>query len=119
MIKNLMLFGALVGILLTGSVASAQDKGGKGEAKAVGEAAAGKDVFEANCGVCHNADSDEKKMGPGLKGLFKRATLNNKKKVTDASVMAIVNEGGSGMPSYADQITAKEKADLLAYLKTL
>ena len=34
-----------------------------------GDAAKGKAIFE-QCAVCHNADSDEKKMGPGLKGLF-------------------------------------------------
>ena len=33
-----------------------------------GDAAKGKEIFE-QCSVCHNADSDEKKMGPGLKGL--------------------------------------------------
>ena len=31
---------------------------------AKGDAAKGKQVFE-QCAVCHNADSDEKKMGPG------------------------------------------------------
>ena len=38
------------------------------------DAAKGKEVFE-QCSVCHNADSDEKKMGPGLKGLFKKPTF--------------------------------------------
>lgn len=83
------------------------------------DAAKGKDVFESNCSVCHNADSTEKKMGPGLKGLFKRAELVNKKKVTDANVQALINEGGNGMPGFADQLTAAEKGDLIAYLKTL
>ena len=83
------------------------------------DVAKGKDTFESNCGVCHNADSTERKMGPGLKGLFKRAELVNKKKVTDANVVAIINEGGNGMPAFADQLTRTEKEDLLAYLKTL
>ena len=83
------------------------------------DAAKGKDVFESNCAVCHNADNAEVKMGPGLKGLFKKASLNNKKKPSDAVILAIINEGGNGMPGFGDLLTAPEKADLVAYLKTL
>jgi mono/diheme cytochrome c family protein len=88
---------------------------------AAGNASKGKDVFEQNCGVCHNADSTERKMGPGLKDLYKRAQLANKKKVTDANVLDFVNKGSSekGMPGFADQLTDQEKTDLIAYLKTL
>ena len=85
---------------------------------ATGDPAKGKTVFAA-CAVCHNADSTEKKMGPGLKGLFKRDKLKSGKKVTDATVLARVNEGGGGMPAYKDMLTDGEKNDLIAYLKTL
>jgi cytochrome c len=85
-----------------------------------GDAAKGKETFESNCAVCHNADSEEKKMGPGLKGLFKRTTLANKKKVSDASVTEMINKGSdTGMPSFADILADQEKVDVLAYLKTL
>jgi mono/diheme cytochrome c family protein len=104
-------------LLLAASLAFGQDKQGKGGA---GVAAKGKEVFESNCSVCHNADSTETKVGPGLKGLFKRATLNNKKKVSDATVLEMINMGSdSGMPPYMDMLTAAEKADVIAYLKTL
>src|ERR1700748_1413418 len=83
------------------------------------DAAKGKTVFEDNCAVCHNADSDEKKMGPGLKGLFKKDKLTNGKKPTDANVRGKVDEGGNGMPAYKDMLSDMEKDDLLAYLKTL
>ena len=46
----------------------AQDKGKPGDA------AKGKETFD-QCSVCHNADSEETKVGPGLKGLFKHAKL--------------------------------------------
>jgi cytochrome c len=82
------------------------------------DAEKGKEVFE-QCAVCHNADSDEKKMGPGLKGLFKKDKLKNGKKVTEANVKAIINAGGNGMPAYADMLSDEEKANLMAYLKTL
>ena len=83
-----------------------------------GDAAKGKEVFE-QCGVCHNADSDEKKMGPGLKGLFKKDKMTNGKKPTDATVRAKIDEGGNGMPAYKDMLSDTEKDDLIAYLKTL
>src|SRR5689334_16368157 len=84
-----------------------------------GDAEKGKEVFQ-QCGVCHNADSDEKKMGPGLKGLFKKDKLtSNGKKPTDATVKAKVDEGGNGMPAYKDMLSDQEKDDLLAYLHTL
>jgi len=82
------------------------------------DAAKGKEVFE-QCSVCHNADSTEKKMGPGLKGLFAKDKMTNGKKPTDANVLAKINEGGNGMPAYKEMLSADEKADLLAYLKTL
>jgi cytochrome c len=84
-----------------------------------GDAAKGKEVFESNCSVCHNADSEEKKMGPGLKGLFKHEKLSNGKKPTEANVRAKINEGGGGMPAYGDMLSDEEKDNLIAYLKTL
>jgi len=83
-----------------------------------GDAAKGKVVFE-QCAVCHNPDSDEKKMGPGLKGLYKKDKMTNGKKPADATVRAKIDEGGSGMPAYKDMLSDSEKDDLLAYLKTL
>lgn len=83
-----------------------------------GDVAKGKAVFE-QCGVCHNPDSDEKKMGPGLKGLYKKDKMANGKKPTDAAVKARIDDGGSGMPAYKEMLSDSEKDDLLAYLKTL
>jgi cytochrome c len=84
-----------------------------------GDAAKGKAVFEDNCAVCHNADSDEKKMGPGLKGLYKKDKMVNGKKPTDANVKAIIAAGGNGMPAFADMLSDEERDNVLAYLKTL
>jgi cytochrome c len=108
-----MIAGAL---LLAGSSLYGQGKKGGG---AAGDAAKGKGVFDQNCAVCHNADSTDVKMGPGLKGLFKKPKLTNGSAVNDASVHAKVDAGGNGMPSYKDILSDAEKNDVLAYLKTL
>jgi len=102
---------AISAALLAGSVAVLS--------AAKGDATKGKEVFD-QCGVCHNPDSAEKKVGPGLKGLFKWDKLaSNGKKPTEANIRAKIDEGGNGMPSYKDLLSDQEKDDLIAYLKTL
>ncbi len=107
--RSAVLWAGMAAFLVSGSLFSAGKKG---------DPAKGKEVFE-QCGVCHNADSDDKKIGPGLKGLFKHPKLKNGKPVTEQNVLSVVNSGGNGMPSYADMLSDEEKADVVAYLKTL
>jgi len=108
--RKWMLSTGIGGLLLVGLLTAADKK--------EGDAVKGKDVFE-QCGVCHNTDNDEKKIGPSLKGLFKHDKLKNGKKVTDETVKAVINAGGNGMPAYADLLSEPEKANVIAYLKTL
>jgi mono/diheme cytochrome c family protein len=82
-------------------------------------AAKGKEVFTAQCSVCHYAESADKKMGPGLKGLFKRDKMANGKKPNDQTVRAKVEQGGNGMPAYKQMLSDEEKTDVVVYLKTL
>ena len=84
-----------------------------------GDAKKGESVFNDNCGVCHNADSVDAKVGPGLKGLFKKDKLVNGKATNEANVRALINEGTSAMPPMGDGMKADEKDNLIAYLKTL
>jgi mono/diheme cytochrome c family protein len=83
-----------------------------------GNPAKGKEVFE-QCAVCHNPDSDVKKTGPGLKGVTAKAKLKNGKKPTDDNLRALIEAGGNGMPAYKEMLSDEEKADVIAYLKTL
>jgi cytochrome c len=83
-----------------------------------GDAANGKVIF-GQCAMCHSPNSTDKKIGPGLKGLFHRAKMANGKAPTDANVLAQIDEGGAGMPAYKNMLSAVEKRNLLAYLKTL
>jgi len=62
-----------------------------------GDPAKGKTVFEA-CAVCHNADSTEIKMGPGLKGLFKREKAEERQESNRLDRSRRIDEGGGGMP---------------------
>ena len=126
--KNTFVAVGCLALALTAGMVSGQDKGkgkggkGKGGAPAaalVGDAAKGKDVFGNNCAVCHKPDSAERVVGPGLKELTKHPMLVNGKPMNDANLATLLNEGTqAGMPPFAD-LAPQEKADLLAYLKTL
>ncbi len=108
--------GFATGIAFCATLAVGGAAGQKGVAK--GDVAKGKDTFE-QCAVCHNVDSPEKKMGPSLQGLFKKKTISGGKPANDANVMSQINNGGNGMPAYGDQLSADDKANLLAYLHKL
>jgi cytochrome c len=103
---------ALVCALLCGPVSMYAQK--------QGDAAKGKSVFDDNCSVCHNSDSAERKIGPGLKGVFKKAKLDsNGKPANEANIIEKINEGGNGMPGYKDTLNDDDKANLIAFLKSL
>ena len=85
-----------------------------------GNAAKGKELFNQQCGICHDATTTNKKMGPGLKGLYKRPKLSTTgKPVNDANVLDKINTGGNGMPPEKDLLSDADRANVLAYLKTL
>jgi cytochrome c len=93
-------------------------KAGNGASSA--SVAHGKDVFEKKCAVCHYADNDQKKIGPGLKGLSKRGTFTvNNNKVTDETLRKWIEEGDTLMPPFKDVLEPTEIKDVIAYVKTL
>jgi cytochrome c len=87
---------------------------------AAGSAARGKEVFEKKCAVCHFADSEAKKIGPGLKGLSKRGTFTvNGNKVTTESLTTWIENGDSMMPPMKETLEPVQIKDVVAYVKTL
>lgn len=80
-----------------------------------GSAESGAEVFNATCKVCHNADSTERKFGPGLAAVAD-GTLPSGKEATPENIYLQITNGGNGMPSFEDALSDAEKADLIAYL---
>lgn len=95
--------------LLAATPAAAQKKG---------DPAKGKEVYE-QCGVCHATATDEKKLGPSLKGLYKKPKMHNGKPTNDANVLHVIKKGANGMPAFEEILEDDEVTHLLAYLKTL
>ena len=105
--------------LLAGSAVLGQDSGRKpgNNAAAV---ARGKTVFQQKCTVCHYDTSDQKKIGPGLKGISKRGTFSvNGSKITDETLKTWIENGDQLMPGLKDSLEASQIKDVIAYVKTL
>ena len=123
--RNIVVLGiAMLAVFVAVSgAASAQDPDAKSPAKkSTGGAAVarGKEVFDKKCGVCHYADSDAKKIGPGLKGLYKRGTFTvNNNKVNDETLRTWIENGDNLMPPFKDVLEPPQIKDVVAYVKTL
>lgn len=86
---------------------------------AAGDKEKGKDVYKANCAVCHYTDKTDKRIGPGLKGLYKKAKMDNGKPVNDAKVREIIMEGYGKMMAFKEKLDKQQLEDLMAYVRTL
>jgi len=92
----------------------------KPDSKKGGDPEKGEAVFkDKNCGVCHFTDKETRRIGPGLKGLFKHEKMWDEKPLTEANVRTMILKGGGKMVGFEDQMNAKELDNLIAYLKTL
>jgi cytochrome c len=100
---------------------TAQSKNGSSSsAEKGGSAEKGKGLFDEKCGICHFAESDAKKIGPGLKGLSKRGTFTvNSNKVTDENLKAWIENGDTLMPPFKGMIDDQQIKDIIAYVKSL
>ena len=97
---------------LVASLGFAQKAGPKGDV------ARGKEVFLDNCDQCHEADSKDEKVGPGLKGI-KDGKLPDGRPATREKLLDLINTGPAEMPSFKDRLTEQQKEDVVAFVLTL
>jgi hypothetical protein len=82
-------------------------------------ALSGEKLFAGNCSVCHFPDRKDKKVGPGLMGLFKSPKLpDSGLPVTDENVRRRIVNGGDKMPSFK-YLKEEELKAIVDYLKSL
>jgi cytochrome c len=123
-VKSNHLFVGVAALALCG-LAFAQEQppkkaGPGGAGKNTAAAERGKEIFEKKCAVCHYADTDAKKIGPGLKGISKRGTFTvNNNKVTDESLKTWIENGDTLMPPFKEVLEPPQIKDVIAYVKTL
>jgi mono/diheme cytochrome c family protein len=122
--RNWMIFGsaalALAGAVYAQDAPPAKTPAKKSASGGPAAAARGKELFDKKCGICHYADNDQKKIGPGLKGISKRGTFTvNNNKVTDETLRTWIENGDTLMPPFKDVLEPAQIKDVIAYVKTL
>lgn len=110
---------ALVAALSFFAVAGCNSKneGGEGGTEMSAAAQRGERVFKMQCGICHNAHTNEALHGPGMKGLYKRQELPSGVSLTDEHVRQTIQHGRNMMPPIP--LDPSQVDDVIAYLKTL
>ena len=117
--KSAVIAASFAGLLVVGAVI-AQASTAKNTAPNAAAVGRGKTVFQQKCSVCHYDNSDQKKIGPGLKGLAKRGTFSvNGNKVTDENLKTWIENGDQLMPPFKDVLEQGQIKDVIAYVKTL
>jgi mono/diheme cytochrome c family protein len=103
--------------------AQSPDKSGgakkQSAAETAGDAAKGRVVYQRNCAICHHTASTAKKIGPGLKSIYRRGKFGSGKPVNDETMRAWIEDGGKDMPQFKDTLNPAQIAHLIAYIKTL
>jgi mono/diheme cytochrome c family protein len=87
-------------------------------AAADGEVKAGRQVFAAKCSKCHDAESKIYKTGPGLKGI-KDGELPSGERADADAIRQLIEDGREEMPPFGNELTEKQKVDVIAYVLTL
>lgn len=81
--------------------------------------ALGREVYGGLCAGCHPADGTDSRSGPGLSGLFRRATLPvSGRPATEDSLRLQMRRPFRAMPPFP-ALTEAERTGLLAFLRTL
>jgi cytochrome c len=98
----------------------AQQTTKKAGASNSGPVARGKTLFQQKCAMCHYDTSEQKKIGPGLKGLSKRGTFTvNGNKISDDTLKNWIENGDQLMPGFKDTLEPGQIKDVIGYVKTL
>jgi cytochrome c len=100
-------------ILITFLETSSGRPEGKGKREG---APKGEDVYE-QCSGCHSIDTGEKKVGPSLKGLFKKQKLLDGRPATEKNIRLVIRRGVDGMPAFEAILSADQLDLLIAFLK--
>jgi len=119
LLRIVSLVGLCSALALAASVL-AQSSGKKSAGSNSAAVARGKSLFQQKCSICHYDNSDQKKIGPGLKGISKRGTFTvNGNKITDESLKTWIENGDQLMPPFKDVLEEAQVKDVIAYVKTL
>lgn len=77
----------------------------------------GKDIFKAQCALCHASGGEGSGMGKqiGVKDL----RTEEVQKMTNAAITNAIVKGNGNMPPFGDRISKEDLAKLVAFIRTL
>jgi mono/diheme cytochrome c family protein len=79
----------------------------------------GKSLFRSKCVFCHQPNSTEIVVGPGLQGILKQTALPvSKKSATPENIINQLRRPYKDMPSFT-YLSEEEVLNIIAYLNTL
>ncbi|TNF53876.1 cytochrome c [bacterium] len=79
----------------------------------------GKTLFDAKCSICHDANSTQTIVGPGLKGVLKKPRLPvSDRPATPENIRSQLKMPFNRMPSF-EYLSDDEIHDIIAFLNTL
>jgi len=87
-----------------------------------GDAAKGKTVFETNCSICHESESEATKVGPGLKEWSKKPPheFNGAQHThNEETLRGQIKDGSASMPPMGSLVSEEETNDLVAFILSL
>jgi mono/diheme cytochrome c family protein len=117
--KGMSLVLVFVGFFAAAAV-FAQNSAKKSSGPNTAAVGRGKTVFQQKCAVCHYDTSEQKKIGPGLKGISKRGTFSvNGNKINDETLKNWIENGDQLMPPFKDVLEPAQVKDVISYVKTL
>jgi cytochrome c len=76
-------------------------------------------VYKDRCAICHFSESEVKKVGPGLKGIYKRGKFADGGKADESSIQNRILNGCKDMPPFKAVLNPNQLRDLITYLRTL
>jgi cytochrome c2 len=88
------------------------------------DAELGQKTFKKRCAVCHNPLTAQRKIGPGLQGVFGREAESGIGKLTEARLHEWLQNPkalklNTRMPKYGPMQDAETRQAVIDYLKTL
>ncbi len=87
--------------------------------KPLGDIERGKNIFASKCAFCHYTDKMDTRVGPGLKGIFKRTVLPvSKRPVTRETIRNQIKNPFANMPAIPD-LSEQDIRDITEYLRML
>jgi mono/diheme cytochrome c family protein len=110
---------AILGAMLLLLAGCQSEENAAPSAKLTHQQERGRQLFSANCQVCHETKGSASVQGPSLQGLYRKPSLPSGAPINDDRVRDAILLGRPNMPGYQNLFTDEQVNQVIAYLRTL